>query len=88
MNAVITSGYPYELLGIIYYVFFLMMGRKRFAADYSNRSRYLVLLAAIVLVGCVPFGYGNAPAGIAAMIAAAVIALISTFVDALAKRRR
>ncbi len=88
MNAVISSGYPYELLGIIYYVYFLMMGRKRFAANYSNRSRYLVLLAAIILVGCVPFGYGNSLAGIAAMIAAAAIALISTFVDAIAKRRK
>ena len=59
-----------------------MMGRKRFAADYSNRSRYLVLLAAIVLVGCVPFGYANKVAGILAMITAAAIALLSTIADA------
>ena len=88
MNALLGSGYPYELLGIVYYVFFLVMGRKRFAAQYSNRSRYLTLLAAIVLVGCIPFRYANALAGVAAMIASAAIALISTFVDAIAARRK
>ena len=88
MNAVLTAGYPYELAGIIYYAFFLLMSRKRFAANYSNRSRYLVLLAAIVMVGCVPFHYGNIFAGVVAMLAAAIIALLSTFADAIADHRR
>jgi hypothetical protein len=69
-------------------VFFLMMGRKRYAASYSNRSRYLVLLAAIILVGCVPFRYAVTPAGIAAMMASAAIALVSTLVDAIALRTK
>jgi hypothetical protein len=86
LNALLESGYLYELVGIIYYVFFLVMGRKRFAAGYSNRSRYLVLLAAIVLVGCVPFRYADELAGIAAMLASAAIALGSTLADAIALR--
>jgi hypothetical protein len=88
LNALLGSGYPYELVGIIYYVFFLMMGRKRYAAGYSNRSRYLVLLAAIVLVGCVPFHYAESAAGIIAMLAAAAIALASTLVDVATGRRK
>ena len=72
----------------MYYVFFLLMGRKRYAAGYSNRSRYLVLLAAIVLVGCVPFRYAESAVGILAMLAAAVIAVLSTLVDTAANRRK
>jgi hypothetical protein len=86
LNALLGSGYPYELVGIVYYVFFLMMGRKRYAAGYSNRSRYLVLLAAIVLVGCVPFHYAESAAGIVAMLASAAIALASTLMDVLTGR--
>jgi hypothetical protein len=88
LNAVVGSGYPYELVGIVYYVFFLMMGRKRYAAGYSNRSRYLVLLAAMVLVGCVPFHYAESAAGIMAMLAAASIALASTLIDVVTGRRK
>jgi hypothetical protein len=88
VNGIIAQGYPYELVGIVYYVFFLFMGRKRFAANYSNRSRYLALLAAIVMVGCVPFGYAARAVGIAAMVTIAVVALVSTFADGLADHRR
>ena len=59
----VAAGYPYELVGLLYYVLFLMMGRKRYAAKYTNRSRYLVLLAAIAMVGSVPFHYGAAAPG-------------------------
>jgi hypothetical protein len=83
LNAVVGSGYPYELVGIVYYVFFLMMGRKRYAAGYSNRSRYLVLLAAMVLVH-----YAESAAGIMAMLAAASIALASTLIDVVTGRRK
>jgi len=64
-----------------------MMNRKRYAAVYSRRSRLLVVLAAIVMVGCVPFHYAAAPAGIIAMFALAVVALGSTLVDAVVSRR-
>jgi heme A synthase len=87
VNAVIGAGYPYELAGLAYYVFFLLMSRKRNAGVYSLRSRVLVVLAAIVMVGCVPFRYANAPLGIAAMYALAILALLSTLVDTARNRR-
>jgi hypothetical protein len=87
LNAVIQAGYPYELAGIIYYVFFVMMSRKRFAATYSKRSRILVVLAAIVMVGCVPFHYANELFGVTAMFALAILALLSTLADAVGARR-
>jgi len=85
---VIQAGYPYELAGIVYYVFFVMMSRKRFAARYSKRSRILVVLAAIVMVGCVPFHYAGEPLGVTAMFGLAILALLSTLVDGVAARRR
>lgn len=88
MNAVIEAGYPYELVGLLYYVLFLMMGRKRYAASYTNRSRYLALLAAMVMIGCVPFRYAAVPLGVEAMFAFAVLALASTLADAVVARRR
>jgi hypothetical protein len=84
---VIQAGYPYELAGFIYYVFFLMMSRKRFAATYSKRSRVLVVLAAIVMVGCVPFHYANELLGMTATFALAILALLSTLADAFGARR-
>jgi hypothetical protein len=87
VNAVIAAGYPYELLGIFYYLMFLMMGRKRFAGNYSNRSRYLAVLAAMAMVGCVPFHYAGTVAGTTAMLCLALFALVSTAADAIVKRR-
>jgi hypothetical protein len=87
LNTFAAAGYPYELAGLVYYVFFMLMSRKRYAGMYSLRSRMLVVLAAIVMVACVPFHYGNAPLGIIAMFALAVSALVSTLVDAVAARR-
>jgi len=83
VNALLAAGYPYELAGILYYVLFIMMGRKQNAGKYSRRSRILVVLAAIVMVGCVPFNYANSVIGVGAMFALAVISLVSTFIDAL-----
>jgi uncharacterized membrane protein len=88
LNAAIAAGYPYELAGILYYGFFVLMSRKRYAATYTARSRMLVVAAAIVMVGCVPFHYANALVGVTAMFVLAILALLSTFVDALAARRR
>lgn len=82
----IQAGYPYELAGIVYYVFFVMMSRKRFAATYSKRSRILVVLAAIVMVGCVPFHYAATSLGAAAMFGLAGLALLSTLADVLGAR--
>jgi len=88
VNAIVEAGYPYELVGLLYYVLFLMMGRKSYAASYTNRSRYLALLAAMVMIGCVPFRYAAVPLGIEVMFAFAVLALASTLADAINARRR
>jgi 4-amino-4-deoxy-L-arabinose transferase-like glycosyltransferase len=88
LNAIVAAGYPYELAGIFYYALFLMMGRKRYAGVYSRRSRFLVVLAAIVMVGCVPFHYAATFLGATAMFAIAGLALLSTLADAFAARRR
>jgi predicted lipid-binding transport protein (Tim44 family) len=88
VNAVIAAGYPYELAGILYYVLFLMMSRKANAARYSLHSRVLAVLAAIVMVGCVPFHYATAFAGVVAMLGLAVLALLSSAVDAIRARRQ
>jgi hypothetical protein len=69
-------------------VFFVLMSRKRYAATYSKRSRILVVLAAIVMVGCVPFHYADDLFGVTAMFALAFLALASTLADAIAARRR
>lgn len=88
MNALLATGYAYELAGICYYVLFLVMSRKQNAAKYSLRSRLLVILAAVVMVGCVPFHYANTLLGVTAMLGLAVLGLLSTFADALSVRRR
>lgn len=88
MNAVVAAGYPYELAGILYYVLFVLMSRKRYAGRYTKRSRILVILAGIVMIGCVPFHYATSLLGFVAMIGLAIVALLSTFIDALAARRR
>jgi hypothetical protein len=88
VSALIAAGYPYELAGIAYYAFFLLMSRKQNAAKYSLRSRLLVILAAVVMVGCVPFHYAGALLGVTAMLGLAILALLSTFADGLLARRR
>ena len=87
LNAVIAAGYPYEFAGLLYYVLFLMMSRKANAAKYSLRSRVLVILAAIVMVACVPFHYATLVIGVVAMLGLAVLALVSTAADAVLFRR-
>jgi hypothetical protein len=87
VNALIAAGYPYELAGIVYYVMFLLMSRRANSAKYSLRSRLLVLAAAVVMVGCVPFRYASVPLAVIAMLGLAVLALASTFADGAGHRR-
>ncbi len=77
MDTVILAGYPYEFVGLLYFVFFLLMGRKRYDGIYTLRSRILTLIAAMVMVGCVPFNYSAKQEGIVAMFAVAIISMIS-----------
>lgn len=86
MQAFLEAGYPYEIVGLAYYVFFLVMGRQRFAGRFTLRTRVLVLVAAIVLVACVPVGYARSGIGVAVMFAAAFVALVSAALDARAVR--
>jgi uncharacterized membrane protein len=46
-----------------------------------------VILAGIVMVGCVPFHYASSVLGVAAMIGLAIVALLSSLIDAAASRR-
>ncbi len=64
------------------------MGRKRYAGVYTTRSRILTLLAAMVMVGCVPFHYASDANGIIAMFTVAIIAMISTVRDTATARKR
>jgi hypothetical protein len=87
VNALLAAGYPYELAGIVYYGFFVLMNRPKNVARYTRRSRLLVVLAAIVMVGCVPFHYAGDPLGVIAMLGLAVLSLLSTFLDGVVARR-
>jgi hypothetical protein len=82
VQAIVAAGYPYELLGLFYYVMFIMMGRKQYVGKYTNRSRYLALGAAMSMVACVPFHYATTFAGVVVMFGLAGAALASTVVDA------
>ena len=64
------------------------MGRKQYAAKYSNRSRYLALLAAMSMVGCVPFHYATTFAGVVVMFGLAIVSLVSTAIDAVVNRTK
>jgi hypothetical protein len=88
MDAVIVAGYPYEFVGLLYYVFFLLMGRKRLAGIYTRRSKLLTLVAAIAMVGCVPFKYADNNIGVTAMFFVAIVAMVSTLRDAAMARKR
>jgi hypothetical protein len=87
VNALLAAGYPYELAGLAYYGFFIYMNRPKSAARYSRRSRLLVVLTAIAMVGCVPFHYASDPLGMIAMLGLGVTSLLSTFMDGVAARR-
>jgi hypothetical protein len=81
VDPLLRSGVPYEIAGFVYFVFYLLMSRRSNAARYSKRSRLLTLIAAIALVGAVPFGYGDKPLAVIGMLGLAALALLSTVLD-------
>lgn len=82
MNAAFDAGYVYELAGLVYYVFFLILMRRGNVGRYSQRTRVLVIVAAIALVGSVPFHYATSGVAAAVMIALGVAGVVSAFIDA------
>jgi hypothetical protein len=64
------------------------MSRKRYDGVYTLRSRVLTLLAAIVMIGCVPFHYSGTQLGIVGMFAAAIVSMISTVRDSATAKKR
>ena len=88
MDSVILAGYPYEFVGLLYFAFFLLMGRRRYDGIYTLRSRVLTLLAAMVMVACVPFHYASSQTGIIVMFAIAIVSMISTVRDSATARKR
>jgi len=83
----IAAGYPYELAGLLYYVLFLLMSRKQNAKKYTRRSRVLVILAAIVMVACVPLHFADAFLGVMAMYVLAIAGLVSMAIDSAKSRQ-
>jgi hypothetical protein len=82
MNRIIDAGYPYEIVGLVFYVLFLFTLRKQSAGRYSQRTRVLTIVTAIVFVGVVPFHYGGNATAVGLMLLLGVAALVSAFVDA------
>ncbi len=81
MDSLIASGYPYELAGLLYYLFFLVMTRGARAARFSQRSKLLTLAAAIGLIASVPLRYAAQPLAVTLMLALVAAALVSTWLD-------
>ena len=81
MESLLRSGIPYEIAGVLYFGFYLVMARRGNAARFSPRSKLLTLIAAIALVGSVPFGYGDKPLAVFGMLGLAALALLSTILD-------
>jgi hypothetical protein len=81
MDALIRSGVPFELAGLVYFAFYLVMSRQRAGGRFSQRSKILTLLASIVLVASVPLHYGANPLAIVAMFGFAAMAMLSTILD-------
>jgi len=82
MNLILAAGYGYEVIGLVFYIFYLSMTRGANKQRFTLRSRVLVIVAAFVLVACVPFRYATNTSGVAAMLVLALIALGSVFMDA------
>jgi hypothetical protein len=86
VSRVIAAGYPYEIAGLVFYVFFLFMVRKQSGLRYTQRTRILTIVAAIALVGVVPFHYGGSASANVALLLLGMGALVSAFIDARAGR--
>jgi nitric oxide reductase large subunit len=85
MNAIVEAGYLYELAGLVFYVFFLYMVRRRTRLRYTQRSRVLTIAAAIGLVGAAPFGYAHNGSAVAFVLLLGLAALGSALIDARTK---
>jgi hypothetical protein len=81
VTALFASGIPWEIAGLVYFLFYLAMSRPRNAARFSRRSKALTLIAALALVAAVPLHYGAQPFGIAVMLVLLAASLVSTFLD-------
>ena len=81
LDSLIQTGYPFELAGLVYFLFYLSMSRRTGGARFSQRSKIFTLIASIVLVGSVPFHYGAQPVGIVLMLAVVAISIWSTWTD-------
>jgi hypothetical protein len=81
VTALLASGIPWEIAGLIYFLFYLAMSRPRNAAHFSRRSKALTLIAALALVAAVPLHYGARPIAIAVMVLLVLASLVSTFLD-------
>jgi hypothetical protein len=86
VNAIFDAGYPYELAGLVFYVFFLYMVRKRSAGRYGQRTRVLTILAAIGLVAVVPLHYARNGSAVALVLLLGLASLASAFADVRAGR--
>jgi uncharacterized membrane protein YhaH (DUF805 family) len=81
IERLLQTGYPFEVAGLIYFLFYIAMTRGRSKDRFSQRSKTFTLIASIALVGSVPFGYGAQPAAIGCMLGLVAIALWSTWSD-------
>jgi uncharacterized membrane protein len=81
IDYLIQTGYPFELAGFVYFLFYLAMSRKGAGERFSQRSKIFTLIASIVLVGSVPLHYGAQPLAIALMLAIVAISIWSTWSD-------
>ena len=79
---IIEAGYLYEIIGLGYYISFLIMQRAKNRDRFSVRSRILTFLAAFALVASVPFGYAHSTLIVGLVILVALAAIVSTFLDA------
>ena len=82
MQDFFATGFPYEIAGLIYFAFYLVMSRPRAAGRFSRRTQALVLLASIALVASVPLHYGARAGTMAFVLLLVLISLVSTAVDA------
>lgn len=77
----VQTGYPFEIAGFVYFLFYLAMSRPGARARFSQRSKALTLIASIVLVASVPFHYGTQPVAIVLMLAVVAISIASSWND-------
>jgi hypothetical protein len=82
VDALLRSGLPFELAGVVYFGFYLVMSRNRFGR-FSRRSKILTLIAAIAMVSSVPFNYGGNTLASIGMLGLAALAFLSNILDSL-----